>query len=645
MLFMPSPRRIAPRLRAALSSALTATALLGLAQSSHAQLARVGPISPVNGYPMWYEDANGLKLGLCQDAARCFFVLPNPLAPAKFPAFDGDPTANWPDEAFYYALNGTLTGVNGARGVYTAALEAAFAGGGVKVGDQIVFARIRLRLTGLVDGATYTVTHPYGTETLIAGDGALPGEINITRDVGIGAPGVFTGALAGDIGPFVTPVGFLGGPQGTFLSDGVTEVAIQGSANLVGGVPANFVRVDGPNVGLAFPANSVTLDRVQLNTFVIQGQIAPQFGVSADKFHYLRTPTQTSVNVWASTASGQALRVSIDGGPAIPMVENGATGRYFVRGELGAGALRPTSLAVINISDSPPTQAIKNLTDLVTPVAATFTLGGQLNVQASSSDAVLAPTLTARLDNGTNVALIPQGQGVSVGTFGIPLGTIAPHTVTVTSAQGGSVEMPVKVVGFGTFAGAATLIANAGLDQTVAAGAAVSLSGSAIGGATTFAWTHDAGAQITLIGANTATPSFTAPNVAAPLNITFTLTVTNAPGALSATDTVVVRVNPPLGADVLAIQVARFLVNKRTWRVSGTSSILQAHTVSVYLGAVGNTARKIGEATVDALGTWRINLADNAAVASNTVPGVGDVTIWARSSLAGADVASGFELR
>jgi K319L-like, PKD domain len=89
--------------------------------------------------------------------------------------------------------------------------------------------------------------------------------------------------------------------------------------------------------------------------------------------------------------------------------------------------------------------------------------------------------------------------------------------------------------------------ANAGTDQTVASGAAVSLDGT---GSTdpendtlTYAWSQTGGTAVTLTGANTATPSFTAPT--GPATLTFELEVCD-PGALCDTDSVVVDVQAPV---------------------------------------------------------------------------------------------------
>ena len=87
--------------------------------------------------------------------------------------------------------------------------------------------------------------------------------------------------------------------------------------------------------------------------------------------------------------------------------------------------------------------------------------------------------------------------------------------------------------------------ANAGADQLVLTSGSVSLSGSGSdtdGTIASLAWTQTAGSAVTLTGANTATPSFTAPASAGALE--FRLTVTDN-GGLARNDTVTVNVNAP----------------------------------------------------------------------------------------------------
>ncbi len=86
-----------------------AIALAAASLSAHADLARVGPTnlpSPAgHGFPIWYQDLNGMVLDLCLPDASdpgalqqnaCLLVGPGlPDPPYSFPT-------NFPDEAFYF---------------------------------------------------------------------------------------------------------------------------------------------------------------------------------------------------------------------------------------------------------------------------------------------------------------------------------------------------------------------------------------------------------------------------------------------------------------------------------------------------------------------------------------------------------------
>ena len=91
---------------------------------------------------------------------------------------------------------------------------------------------------------------------------------------------------------------------------------------------------------------------------------------------------------------------------------------------------------------------------------------------------------------------------------------------------------------------------NAGADRTVQEGDEVTLNGSGSDpesptSALTYSWRQTGGgntAVIDLIGADTATPRFTAPNLLSNLNLGFALTITDEGGARSAADAVLIRV-------------------------------------------------------------------------------------------------------
>src|SRR3954469_19816928 len=70
------------------------------------------------------------------------------------------------------------------------------------------------------------------------------------------------------------------------------------------------------------------------------------------------------------------------------------------------------------------------------------------------------------------------------------------------------------------------VVAFAGPDQDVVQGKTVTLDGGGSTGAITgFSWNQTAGPSVSLTGANTKTPTFTAPTVAADTTLTFELTV------------------------------------------------------------------------------------------------------------------------
>jgi hypothetical protein len=122
---------------------------------------------------------------------------------------------------------------------------------------------------------------------------------------------------------------------------------------------------------------------------------------------------------------------------------------------------------------------------------------------------------------------------------------VPPATVKIASSQGGSITVPVAVDGPGM--APLALTADAGPDQTVPAGATVQLNGNgSAGNISSFSWAQtDGPAQVSLTGADTATPSFTAP--ATPGDYTLTLTVNGVdgtpPAPATSTDQVIVHVD------------------------------------------------------------------------------------------------------
>ncbi|HEY5975897.1 MAG TPA: hypothetical protein VIU41_14265, partial [Geobacteraceae bacterium] len=122
--------------------------ILALLAPAQAQLAARGPISPDNGFPLWYDDGKGLALQQCFDETTpgsgtgpC--ILPTAAQPEPFykpgTPIDTTPTTvnlvpprtvfkNFPTENFYAsAITDQTFTVGGQKAFVLMALEATFA--------------------------------------------------------------------------------------------------------------------------------------------------------------------------------------------------------------------------------------------------------------------------------------------------------------------------------------------------------------------------------------------------------------------------------------------------------------------------------------------------------------------------------------
>ncbi|AYC32957.1 hypothetical protein D3880_11470 [Pseudomonas cavernae] len=439
---------------------------VGSAGTAQAQLAAVDPgpyTVATGGYPLWYQDLpdgatspDSLKLELCLSktlssrapGSYMCTLLPNPgvfddTLPIAFPA-------NFPDESFWMLAETTIAdpGNGISLDVYVAGVEAAFAGGNPLPGDQQSFARIRIRASVPVAGH-YKVIHPYGVDEF---DVTTPGgrAINMTRDIGIGAPGIFTGALAGNIGPFLRHADIAGNPlpfyQEPNPETGVLESFV-GDPNLsepVTGSPfgTNFVRIEGPNGRVA-----------QTNVFSLSGKLlSSQVGtkLEVDRASYSRDAERTWISVFGTSDVGASLcfRETLDlaGDPPSPcqfeMTADGV-GKFF--GQDIAPTSLPPFVIVSATNDSAstaPSSQTKTLTDIVNISTARYSWDSKtLTIEAKSSDEVEIPVLAAE----------GFGQLSQVGgtTQRLIAGDVAqpPAKVTVKSAKGGTDSEMVTVVG------------------------------------------------------------------------------------------------------------------------------------------------------------------------------------------------------
>ena len=613
-------------------------------------LKAVGPVDALNGYPMWYEDKHGIKLGLCTNGAHCFFLPPNPGQAGRAPTSPTDTTHNWPDESFFYACETGFDGINGTRGLLIHALEAAYGAGSARRGDEIVFVRFRLHFWNLQPFQDYTFTYPFGQETHQA-DG--DGRIFVTRDVGIGKPGVFTGALQGELGPFLLPVGVVdenGQPRADMLRPGMYLTQNLQETRVVGSTTGfNAFSMQGPGVDQMFPdlvdLTDARTDYVVTDMFTVQGMIANRHGVEHEKSYYTRSADMTSIDVFARSSPAQDLFVELPNGLRIRMDERaGGPGAYHAKIDLGQGAAVPASVLLVNALDMPPsTKPIQGFSPLLTVTHADYSTSGNLVVQARTTDQIATAPIPLQ---GLGVPAGTQLDWVNNGAFAatLPIAGAPPRTLSV---GGSTMRHTAKVVVRGANDAGVPhpAIADAGPDQFVTTGQTVTLSGvnsQAVN--RDYAWSQLTGVpvRLTVDRFNPAIVTFVAPPVPpggdeGTTVLSFRLVVNGISG-----DTVLVTVRDPaaIPPDDVRIERALYDVARRQWRVFGRTNLVENQRVFLFLGTVDPAAdpatwdrtRPIATVFSDGAGSW--NYEPGRLTSTGTaIPLPTDAFIWAESEL------------
>src|SRR2546426_1513262 len=476
------------KLKSWISLALMACVVLAggsaFAQSA-AGLAAVGAIRQASPLPRWYLDTNGLQLGQCLDTTTpsdpCVLgivagspapnVLPNPAAPLAFPA-------NFPGEFFYWRTTAVITGVGGNlanRALLVMSTQGGFNGATLTPADGPaavgVFARYRIRFLpgGLVPGATYTFTGPFGTKSFVA---SATGSVNFTDDQGcIPTPGavpppcIFASVLpTTNAGPFLTwdpAVAPLATPG--FIGDGLIAHSVIGSPT-----GNNFFRVTGPNVG--GPGVNV----IETNQFVnVIGKI------------YVRPATSTSLTSTPNPSiAGQAVTLTATVSPAAAdtLVPGGTVAFRDGLPTLGAATLVNGRASLVVSTLAVGTHSL------------TAAYSGDLEFSASTSAAVtqtvnLASTTTSLTSTpnpstvGQAVTLRATVSPVAPAT-GVPTGSVtfrdgAATSLGVVALVNGSASLSVSTLAAGThsltavYSGSPTFAAStsAAVTQTVNAAA------------------------------------------------------------------------------------------------------------------------------------------------------------------------------
>jgi hypothetical protein len=675
-------------------------------------LAKAGPVNPDTGYPDFYKDFSRMSLEPCLDANDPMCLPPGGAYDPNIPLNITDSTKpiNFPDEFFYMNATAGFIGIGsdgGGKVMVENALEGAFGVGAPKNGDQMVFSRFRVRVTGgLKENAKYLIVHPYGTDEVTTDAGA--DDIFATEDIGI-TPGAFSEALSGQVGPFLhwtdpapgdapLPAGYIGSPaEDHTIKNSPTDtnyIAILGpdvaanapAENRCPAFPAdpnNPNSTDDPNTpmnkfadvlnNLATANNNTAADNCTIQTlFSLMGKEATRGGVQVDSATYSRDAdgSNAMVNVLAesnNTDPAQHILVQ-DANPTrrqtpgrlinMTNMEN-ADGQFFARIPVLAGTADdpdrlpdlPDQVAIDNVSDSPRTHKLADVTDLLHGTATYDRSAHTLALDVSSSDkktggvTVWVPTDGGgqpihKITSTQKFNLTDNGGGSFSGTMGVsPDAPIPapPVTVDVVSSGGGTIALPVTLTGPAT--DPAPLLADAGRNLTVVSGNAdqtVNLDGSgSTGNINTYAWTTTS--ALTLTVADQAVGQVSVPANTTPGDYPFTLTVDDGAATAAATMTLTVQAPAAAASETLTPVGQRFTQAQHRWVVDGTSDLTTPHTITVYASGTPGVGQVIGTSTVDFLGNWSVDVRDSsvapvacAAGAPGTNPG--DSCVSVRSS-------------
>ena len=289
-------------------------------------------------------------------------------------------------------------------------------------------------------------------------------------------------------------------------------------------------------------------------------------------------------------------------GPAVALNSNAVATPTFTAPTLAAGAPSVTltfSLIVTNSAGTASTSAAVNITVnapppvLLAPIAnaglaQTVPSGATVQLNGTATRDPNTPALPLTLNwvqtgFGGQAPVTISNPAAATPTFRAPavaaqvvltFSLTATNTVPLSSTS--SVSITVSPV--------LAPVANAGTNQGVKVNNAVTLNGSLSsdpnGLPLTYAWVQVSGTPAALTGANTISPTFTAP--AAPGVLGFTLTVNN--GLLSSAAALVTVTVSANVADTVNITIAEYRIGQQRLTINATSSIVDGTPVLTLAG-------------------------------------------------------------
>jgi len=436
---------------------LVVVLVLAVVPAAFAGLSNVGvapdfnSVTTSNGFPQWYTDANGVTVDLptpapIGDGLTAPTMVYQPLTGASNAVAL---RAGFDTEAFYYNAKANPKGFQTAYGkiVMISGLEASYANLTPTEGQQVVFARIRIKAPVKVAG-TYTLTHPWGSETInvtAADINSTNKGIFFTKDFGLNTGWNPAGAGWSPVAP---PGGFYsvlqpGNTMSTFLralspappagwiGDGVTLSTVTGSPT-----GYNTVRLQGPDANLDGKGHNF----VETSLWVVSGHIPASTAVplplKVDRATSSNLGGTPNIDLFLTSKQGATVTVSAGGATLFSGAVTDPSGKFY---QSFPGAATSITVAVTSADPgfTPSTRTVPVVEYVNITSAAYSVAGNSLTVTATSGAAGATLTVTGFGD-----------MTLAAGTYTLGPVTLAstlPPSITVNSSAGGTDATPVMI--------------------------------------------------------------------------------------------------------------------------------------------------------------------------------------------------------
>ncbi|MGA1235674.1 MAG: Ig-like domain-containing protein, partial [Limisphaerales bacterium] len=325
--------------------AACAQAMVGVGDAN-AGLSALGENHPVNGFPTWVQDSNGVTLQLCLDELNATggagICIGTPVEAGNLLSEN----IGFGPEAFYYMASASLPVSTGSALGYEVAAEAAWGAEIPEEGQQFAFCRLRIRVDQLPVAGIYRLIHPYGVEEF---EVTTPGNkaINMTRDIGGFGPD-FSAMLYGDLGPFLTAVS--PEPPAGYLGDGGLGTLYQVEGSPTG---VNYIRLEGP---AGSNLDGLGNDFVETDQFSLMGKLFTEAPTPLKVERVTIEEDAARIDVFAKSSPNAELFMTLDGAPIA--MDGDSSGGFYGSISVLPGSTIP---AVVNIAADDPVNTPVNI--------------------------------------------------------------------------------------------------------------------------------------------------------------------------------------------------------------------------------------------------------------------------------------------